>query len=294
MDETSAIEKAGVLVEALEWIRRFRDRYVVIKLGGSALDDPASVRAFLTDVIFMETVGMRPILVHGGGKAISHRMQTEGIEPRFVHGRRYTDEKTLDIAADVLCNHISPQIVDNIRAQGGRAITLNHTTQNCLMGERLKINDERGEPLDLGRVGEVTSINYDLLTATCRTNTVPVLPSIAKGNDDQLLNVNADSAAAAVARMLHVEKLIFVSDVPGVFLDRDDPDTLQRHLTIAQCRDFISRGIIDAGMIPKVEAAMEALEAGVRKVHLVDARIPHSILLEIYSNKGIGTEIVKE
>ncbi|MCA9026402.1 MAG: acetylglutamate kinase [Planctomycetaceae bacterium] len=289
----NAIRKADVLVEALSWIRQFRDRYVVIKLGGSALEDPASVRACLTDVIFMETVGMRPILVHGGGKAISRAMQDAGIEPRFVEGRRYTDEATLDIVSRVLAKDICDSLVDEIQTQGGRAIGLSFRTQNVLIGERLTLDKEGGEPVDLGRVGRVVDIQRDVLMAACRSDTVPVLPSIAVDRSGGLLNVNADTAAASIARLLNAEKLVFLSDVAGIYLDRNDETTLQRHLTAARCRELIAAGTIDAGMIPKVEAGIEALEAGVRKVHMVDARFPHSLLLEIYSDEGIGTEIVK-
>lgn len=289
-----AVRKADTLVEALGWIRQFRDRYVVIKLGGSALENPASVRACLTDVVFMETVGMRPILVHGGGKAISRAMQEAGIEPRFVEGRRYTDDATLDIVARVLAEDICESLVDEMQAVGGRAVGLSYRTQNVLIGEKLMLEGGSGEPVDLGRVGRVIDIQRDLLMATCRSDTVPVLPSIAVDRNGGLLNVNADTAAAAVARLIGAEKLVFLSDVAGIYLDRRDENSLQRHLTVARCRELIDDGTIESGMIPKVEAGIEALEAGVRKVHMVDARFPHSLLLEIYSDEGIGTEIVKK
>ena len=287
-----SVRKAKTLLEALSWIQQFRNRHVVIKLGGAALEAEASVRSFLTDVIFMESVGVRPILVHGGGKAISKAMAEAGIEPRFVNGRRYTDEQTLEIAAEVLAGNICEQLVGEIQSQGGRAVGLNHLTQPVLVGEQLKMEGPNGEPIDLGRVGSVIDLHREVLLATCRSHTIPVLPSIAMDSENQKLNVNADTAAAAVARMIHAEKLVFVSDVPGIFLDQNDPTTLQSHLTADRCRELIAEGIIDAGMVPKVEAALEALEAGVKKVHLIDARIPHSLMLEIYSNQGIGTEIV--
>lgn len=290
MDE--AIRKADVLIEALGWIRRFRGRYVVIKLGGSALEEPEAVKSLLTDVIFMETVGMRPVLVHGGGKAISQAMNAAGIEPKFVHGRRATDPETLEIVARVLCNDICGSLVDEITRQGGAATPLVDMTHSVLVGEKLKMNDENGEPIDLGRVGQVVDINHQLLQETCDAGHIPVIPSIAFDSDGGKLNVNADTAAAAVARLLNVEKLVFLSDVPGIFLDRERPESLISHLEVSRCRQLIADGTIDAGMVPKVDAALDALEAGVRKVHIVDARIPHSVLLEIYSDKGIGTEIV--
>lgn len=288
-----ALSKVEVLVEALEWIRRFRDRYVVIKLGGSALDDPDSVHRCLADVVFMEAVGMRPILVHGGGKAISRAMAGAGIQPHFVQGRRYTDEQTLKIATRVLTEEICAGLVDEINTQGGRAIGLHLGTENVLLGERLTLPDEHGNPIDLGRVGVVTSLRRELLQAVCRGGVIPVLPSIALDDQGVPLNVNADTAAAAIAKLMDAEKLVFLSDVPGIFLDKDDPSTLVSHLTASRCRELIQDGTIATGMVPKVEAALEALNVGVEKIHIVDARIPHSLLLEIYSDRGIGTEIVR-
>jgi len=288
-----AVRKAAVLIEALSWIRRFRGRYVVIKLGGSALEEEAAVKSFLTDVIFMRTVGMHPILVHGGGKAISKAMSEAGIEPRFVHGRRYTDEKTLEIATDVLANQISESLVQEIRSQGAKAESLHFGTRNCLKGEQLTLRAEDGSAVDLGHVGYVTDVDQGLLAEICGSDTIPVIPSVALDQSGQKLNVNADTAAAALARILKAEKLVFLSDVPGIFLDRHDPETLVSHLETERCRALIADGTIDAGMEPKVDAALEALASGVGKVHIVDARLPHSILLEIYSDKGIGTEIVK-
>ncbi|MBS0203971.1 MAG: acetylglutamate kinase [Planctomycetes bacterium] len=287
-----AVRKADVLVEALSWVRQFRGRHVVIKLGGSALEETEAVRSFLNDVIFMSTVGMRPILVHGGGKAISAAMAKAGTQPRFVQGRRYTDDETLEIVARTLCGEICEGLVEEINRQGGDARGLHYQSMNCLKGRKLMLPGENGEPIDLGRVGEVTDIDRDLLLMTCREGVIPVLPSVALDDEGARLNVNADTAAAAVARLIQAEKLVFLSDVPGIFLDRKDPSTLQSHLTAARCRELIRDGVIDAGMVPKVEAALEALQAGVQKVHIIDARIPHSVLLEIYSNEGIGTEIV--
>ncbi len=291
MDE--AIRKAQVLVEALGWIRQFRDRYVVIKLGGSALEDTESVRQCLSDVLFMEAVGMRPILIHGGGKAINKAMDSAGFVPKWVNGRRYTDDATLDIVSRVLAEEICEGLVDEIRNLGGRAVPMNFRSQNVLIGERLTMKDEAGNEVDLGRVGHVTDINRELLTATCRAGAIPVIPSVALDKAGGRLNVNADTAAAAVARLLRAEKLVFLSDVQGIFLDKTDPKTLQSNLNSERVRELIQSGVINAGMVPKVEASLEALEAGVRKVHIIDARIPHSLLLEIYSDTGIGTEIVK-
>ncbi|TWT55462.1 Acetylglutamate kinase [Thalassoglobus neptunius] len=287
-----ALSKVKVLVEALEWIRRFRDRYVVVKLGGSALEEPESVKRCLADVVFMEAVGMRPILVHGGGKAISRSVAEAGIEPRFVQGRRYTDEKTLEIATRVLTEEICASLVDLIKTQGGRAVGLHVNEQPVLEGKKLTLQDANGESIDLGRVGYVTGIREDVIHSVCRGGVIPVLPSIAIDTEGGSLNVNADTAAAAIAALIGAEKLVFLSDVPGIFLNKEDPSTLVPHLTIRRCRELIGDGTIATGMVPKVEAALDALEVGVGKVHIIDANIPHSLLLEVYSDQGIGTEIV--
>lgn len=287
-----AIRKASVLIEAMGWIRRFRDRYVVVKLGGSALEDREAVNSLLTDVMFMETVGMKPILVHGGGKAISQAMATAGIEPRFVEGRRYTDEATLEIVSETLANEISSSLVEEIERQGGHAKALHFGTDNCLHGERLTLSGESGEPVDLGSVGKVSSVDTDLLAKTLAAGMIPIIPSVATSDNGGLLNVNADTAAAAVATFLNAEKLVFLSDIPGICTDRNDESTLISHLETDNCRRMIADGTIDSGMVPKVDAALDALAAGVRKVHIVDGRMQHSVLLEIYSDKGVGTEIV--
>jgi len=288
-----ATRKAATLIEALSWIRQFRDQYVVIKLGGSALEDKDSVRSFLTDVLFMETVGMRPVVIHGGGKSISQAMEEAGIEPRWVQGRRYTDAKTLDIAAGVLARNICTQLTNEISRQGGTAVGLSFASgKNVLIGERLRLQSESGEELDLGFVGQVTDINREFLDSASEAGQIPIIPCIAVDRDGQRLNVNGDTAAAAVARLLKAEKLVFVSDVPGLLREMDDPDSLISHITVAEARALIGDGTISAGMIPKIEAALEAVEAGVGKLHIIDGRLQHSLLLEIYSDSGVGTEIV--
>lgn len=292
MDE--AIHKTEVLIQALDWIRQFRNRLVVIKLGGSALEDPATVRSLLKDVVSMEIVGMKPILIHGGGKAINHAMESAGIQPRFVQGRRFTDKDTLEIVAQVLAGTICQSLVAEIENQDGRAVGLSYFNgKNCLIGEKLMLPNDQGEPIDLGFVGQVVGVRRELIEETCAAGVIPVIPSIALDAQGQKYNVNADTAAAAIARLMGVEKLIFLSDVPGIFLNRHDPSTLLSHLKVERCRDLIADGTIDSGMVPKVEAAIEALHAGVGKVHIVDGRMPHSLLLEIYSDRGIGTEIVR-
>lgn len=287
-----AIRKADVLIEALGYIRKFHNRFTVIKLGGSVMEDPETLRALLVDVVFMQTVGLRPVVVHGGGKAISAAMQKAGLEPRFVQGRRYTDEATLNIVADVLIDGVNADIVRHINKYGGRAAALHPRTTSCLVGSRIRLSTSDQPAVDLGRVGEVVGVDTMTIENLCLAGIVPVLPSVAVCQDDEgLLNVNADTAAAAVARHLKAEKLIFLTDTPGILRNRDDPESLIEGLTPESCRALVDEGIIALGMIPKVEACLESLEAGVRKVHIIDGRLPHALLLEIFTDRGIGTEI---
>lgn len=287
-----AIEKADVLIEALRWIRTFRGKITVIKLGGSVMEDERSMGHLLLDILFMETVGMQPVIVHGGGAAISRAMKEAGIQPRFVQGRRYTDEETVKIVEQVLAYEINEKLAKGIEELGGRAQALNFRTKNVLFGQKLALTDESGSTIDLGLVGEVTRVDSDTIIDLCARGIVPVIPSMCLSDDGTKLNVNADTAATAVARAVRAEKLVFLSDVNGVRLRKDDPDSLIHSLTAEQARDLIRQGVIDAGMIPKVEACLETLKHGVNKIHIIDGRLRHSLLLEVYTTKGVGTEIV--
>jgi acetylglutamate kinase len=289
-----AIRKADVLIEALGFIRKFHGKFTVIKLGGSVMEDPESLRALLVDVVFMQTVGMRPVLVHGGGAAISEAMEREGLTPHFVQGRRYTDEAALAIVARVLADEINADIERHINKFGGRASGLHHKTHQCLYGKKLWLENGPDGRIDLGRVGEVNAVDVPPIENLCLAGVVPVLPSLAEDQEEEgrLLNVNADTAAAAVAQALQADKLVFLTDMPGILLDKTEPSSLIRGLTPAECRDLIAKGVIDRGMIPKVEACLTSLESGVRKTHIIDGRLRHSLLLEIFTQSGIGTEIV--
>jgi acetylglutamate kinase len=292
-----AIRKADVLIEALGFIRKFHGRFTVIKLGGSVMEDPESLRALLVDVVFMQTVGMRPVVVHGGGKAITVAMEKSGLTPRFVQGRRYTDPETLEIVARVLAEEVNADIVRHINKFGGRASGLHHkATLQCLYGRKLALLDGNGDAIDLGLVGEVTEVDTPLIENHCLAGVVPVLPSLAEDEEQegQLLNVNADTAAAAVAQALKAEKLVFLTDTPGILRDKDEPGSLIPGLTPDECRDLIASGVIDRGMIPKVEACLTSLDSGVLKTHIIDGRLPHALLLEIFTHTGIGTEIVHQ
>ncbi|HEY1861018.1 MAG TPA: acetylglutamate kinase [Gemmataceae bacterium] len=287
-----AIRKADVLIEALGYIRTFRNRLIVIKLGGSAMEDADALRATLQDVVFMATVGLRPVLVHGGGIPIDRAMAAAGLQPRKILGRRYTDDATLAIVVRVLREEINAAIVTEIRQLGGRAVGLHGGALQCLFGEQQFLDAPGGERIDLGRVGQVTRVDRNLLDDLSAAGAVPVIPSLALDSKESWLNVNADTAAAAVAANLQAEKLVLLTDTPGILLDRQDENSLVRSLDAEGCRDLITRGVIEEGMIPKVEACLESLRAGVRKTHMIDGRLRHSLLLEIYTDRGVGTEIV--
>ncbi len=292
-----AIEKADVLIEAMGWIREFRDRVTVIKLGGSLMEDEDALRHLLIDVIFMESVGMRPVLVHGGGAAISRAMNEAGCVPKFVHGRRVTDDATLAIVERVLAGEVNRRIAERIEELGGRAMTLSihdSTDEIVLFGERLTLTDETGRPYDLGHVGTVTRVDHMTIENLCYAGQVPVIPSLCIDDDGHRLNVNADTAAMAVAQALGAEKLVFLSDVNGVRRDKHDPDSLVHSLTADEARAMIASQQIEDGMIPKVEACLETLQRGVRKIHIIDGRLRHSLLLEVYTNQGVGTELIAD
>ena len=292
--QQKAIQKADTLIEALGWIRKFRDTTTVIKLGGSVVEHPDSLRHLLLDIVFMSTLGMRVVVVHGGGKAISRAMDAAGIEPRFVQGRRYTDQATLDIVEKVLATELNHDLVAKIEEYGGRAMSLNFLSTNVLFGEQLALDGPDGAPVDLGFVGDVTRVDRLTIENLMYAGQVPVIPSMAITADGQKLNVNADTAATAVAAAIGAEKLVVLSDIPGVLLDVNDPESLVHSLSAAEARRLIANGTIAGGMIPKIEGCLDTLEQGVKKIHIIDGRLRHSLLLEIYTTSGVGTELIRD
>ncbi|MFN3189339.1 MAG: acetylglutamate kinase [Aureliella sp.] len=290
-----AISKADTLIEAMGWIRSFREKTTVIKLGGSLLEDEAAIKHLLLDVIFMETVGMKPVIVHGGGARISQALEQAKIECQWVKGRRVTDSATLTVVEEVLAGDITQFLTDEIGRLGGHAKNLNFRgSSNVLEGEKLLLEDPSGESIDLGFVGQVTKVDRDAIQQVAANNQVPIIPSMCIDQHGQKYNVNADTAAMAVAEALGAEKLVFLSDVNGVRRDKSDPDTIIHSLTAIEARELIADGTIDAGMIPKIEACLSTLERGVGKVHIIDGRLRHSLLLEIYTTSGVGTELVQQ
>jgi acetylglutamate kinase len=293
-EATEAIAKADTLIEAMGWIRRFRGKTTVIKLGGSLIDDATAMHHILLDIIFMESVGMRPVIVHGGGPSINKAMEAARIEPVWIKGRRVTDEKTLAIVEKVLAGELNEHLTAEIERLGGRAMNLSINTTQVLFGEKLLLEEPGSEPVDLGFVGQVNRVDRQTIESLTYTEQIPVIPSMAIDDRGQRYNVNADTAAMAVAEALGAEKLIFVSDVNGVRRDKDDPNSVIHSLTADEARDLIAQGVIAGGMIPKVEACLATLQRGVGKVHIIDGRLRHSLLLEIYTTAGVGTEIIQQ
>lgn len=286
-----AINKAAVLIEAHQYIRQFEKKTVVVKVGGSIMDDPEQLRSMLHDVAFLDAVGIRPVIVHGGGKSINQAMAAEGLQAQFVQGRRYTDERTITIAEHVLVNDVNRTIVDYINGLEHKAMGLHSLASCVIFGKRLFLTGDGGRKIDVGLVGEVEAVNVALLNALLEADYIPVIAPIARDRSGGKLNINADSAAGVVAAQLKAEKLVLVSDTPGI---RTGPekDSFASHLRKTDIESLIQTGVIDGGMLPKVEACFIALGAGVNKTHIIDGRVPHSLLLEIFSKEGIGTEIV--
>ncbi len=286
------ISKASVLIEALPYLQRFRGETFLIKFGGSAMDDPQLVEGLLRDIVFMELAGINPVIVHGGGKAITKAMAEAGLPARFVGGLRVTDASAIDIVETTLSNLINPGLVRTINQFGGRAVGF--SGKSVFIGHKLKpVTGEDGQSVDLGYVGEVHDFVIEDILATIAAEKVPVIsPVAAEAETGHALNVNADLAAASLAGRLKAAKFLYLSDVLGVLRDHRDPNTLIPSLNPTEVERLVNERVITGGMIPKVKSALQALAAGVQKVHLVDGRIPHSLLLEIFTTQGIGTEIV--
>ncbi len=290
MQSRSSAERAEALLEALPFIQRFRGVIFVIKYGGSAMEDDHLIERLLKDVVFLEAVGINPVLVHGGGKAISQRMRESGLTPRFVGGLRVTDKTSIKIVTDVLDGVIRPRIVATMEEFGGKAIGI--SGRDVFVAGKLGPQSDGKAMVDIGFVGEVISLGLEKVEAALRAECVPVISPIAQSRDGLILNVNADIAAGAMAGALKAVKMIYVSDVLGVMRDVKDPESLIPTVSRQDATHLIEKGIIEGGMIPKVHSAITALNHGVGKVHLIDGRIPHALLLEVFTADGIGTEIV--
>ena len=288
------IAKAATLLEALPYIQKFSGETFVVKYGGSFMDspDPAVRNGVARDLVFLEAVEINPVVVHGGGKAITRAMEKAGLAANFIQGQRVTDEATVQIVDGVLSREINPEIVRTIESLGGKA--RGFSGADIFKCRRLLLDDKNnpGAKIDIGFVGEVIEVNTDPLRQCIQHGVTPVISPVALGEDGKIYNCNADVAAAQVAIALKAKRLVFMSDVPGLMRDPKDPATLITHLQTSEVPGLKAAGIVDKGMIPKVDSAVAAITAGVEKVSLVDGRVAHSVLMEIFTDAGVGTEVV--
>lgn len=286
------IDKASILIESLPYIQAFRDKVVVVKYGGSTMTDDEADDTVLKDIVFMESVGINPVIVHGGGPAINRRLKELGVESRRVNGLRVTDKATMRVVEEVLFGEVNAGIVNAIQALGGRAIGVS-AKESGIMHVRKHLAQTPQGPVDLGFVGEVSRIDAAPLWDLINGGLIPVVAPIGRGARGSAYNVNADTAAGEIAAALQAEKLVFLTDVKGIMRDPADPESLLSTIRLKEVEPLVAGGIIDGGMIPKVEACVRSVRAGVRKTHVIDGRIPHSMLLEFFTNEGIGTQIVQ-
>mgnify|MGYP001274489584 FL=1 len=289
------IAKADTLLEALPYIQKFNGATFVVKYRGSFMDspDPAVRTSVARDIVFLEAVEINPVVVHGGGKAITRAMEKAGLQAHFLQGQRVTDEATAQIVDEVLSREINPEVVATIRALGGRAVGFAGT--EIFKCRKLWLDDREnpGRQIDLGYVGEVVEVNTGPLKECIWSGFTPVISPTARDEEGKVYNCNADVAAAQTALALKAKRLVFMSDVPGLLRDPQNPATVISHLKIAEVAELKRAGIVDKGMIPKVNSAVAAIRAGVEKVSFVDGRVPHAVLLEIFTDAGVGTEVVE-
>ena len=286
------ISKAATLLEALPYIQRFRSQIFVVKYGGSFMDspDPEERHRVARDIVFLEAVGINPVVVHGGGKAITRAIEAAGEKAQFLHGQRVTDAATAEIVDRVLSREINPEIVRAIQDFGGKA--RGFAGPEIFTCKKFQPTDGSGAPINLGFVGEVVNVNVEPLRECIRRSVTPVISPTACGEDGKIYNCNADVAAARTAIALKARRLVFMSDVPGLLREPSDDRSLITHLRVTEVPELRMAGVIAEGMIPKVDSATTAIETGVEKVQFVDGRLPHSVLLEIFTDAGVGTEVV--
>ncbi len=286
------ISKAATLLEALPYIQKFSGTTFVVKYGGSFMDSPdeAVRNGVARDIVFLEAVEINPVVVHGGGKAITRAMDKSGLKAEFIQGQRVTDEATVAVVDQVLSREINPEIVRTINRLGGVAQGFAGT--DIFTCKKMLLDGPDGQKIDIGYVGEVVKVNVDPLLECIERGVTPIISPTAKGTDGKVYNCNADVAAAMVAIALKAKRLIFMSDVPGLMRDFKDPSTVISHLATKEVADLKKAGIIDKGMIPKVDSAVAAVKAGVDKVSFVDGRMEHAVIVEVFTDAGVGTEVV--
>ena len=287
------INKAAVLVEALPYIQKFRGEIIVIKFGGSVMENAELMKSTMKDIVLMECVGMKPVVVHGGGDAISARLASLGIETKFINGLRFTCDRTINVVDDVLHNEINPEIVKAITNAGGKGQQL--SGKKFLKARKMFTScPKTGNDLDIGFVGDIYHVDVSHILDALKSNVIPVIPPLACNEKGQVFNINADIAACKIAEALKAKKLVFLSDVPGILQNPDNEESVISTIKAPEIATLIERGIIKGGMVPKVKSAVHAINAGTNKVHMIDGRMKHSLLLEIFTDRGIGTEIIKD
>jgi acetylglutamate kinase len=279
------IQKAATLVEALPYIREFEGKTVVVKYGGAAMEDPGLRASTAEDIVLMKYVGMNPVVVHGGGPEISRMLKRLDIETAFHKGLRITDDAAIEVVEMVLAGRVNKEIVMLLNQAGGNAVGLSGKDGSLLHAERMTAEDGT----DLGHVGRITSVQHQIVRVLCDAGMIPIIAPTATGPGGGTLNVNADTAAGEIAAALQAEKLVFLTDTPGLLSNPSDPESLIHQVRYDDVVDLTKRGIIDGGMIPKVNACLKGLDNGVRKTHIIDGRVPHALLLEVFTAKGLGT-----
>lgn len=289
-DQALAKIKAETLIESLGWLREFHDKVVVIKFGGNAMVDEALQAAFAQDMAYLRYVGIKPVVVHGGGPQITARLAELGIKSEFRGGFRYTDKATMEVVRDVLRNQISATLANLIENFGAETVVLSGEDEDLMKATTIKAHTAEGE-VDLGLVGEVRTVNPRAILEALNKGKVPVISSVAPDASGQLLNVNADLAAASIAVALGAQKLMVLTDVPGLFANWPDRDSLLSEISKAELEELLPR--LESGMVPKMQACLNAISGGVPKAHVIDGREPHSILLEIFTEAGVGTQVTR-
>ena len=280
------LEKANVLIEALPYIQRFNGKIIVVKYGGSAMADEELKKKVIADVVLLKLVGFKPIIVHGGGKEISRWVQKVGMKPQFVNGLRVTDTDIMELA-DIVLNKVNKELVCHVQELG-----VNGAGISGKDGGLLKVKKRYADGEDIGFVGEITDVNPQILIDLMEKDFIPIVCPIGMDDEFNTYNINADDAACAIAKAVGAEKLAFLTDIEGVYRDKDDPSTLISEITVSEAKELIGSGYIGGGMLPKLGNCIDAVENGVSRVHILDGRIPHFLLLEIFTNKGIGTAII--
>lgn len=285
--------RARTLSEALPYIREFSGGTFVVKYGGSAMASASLAQAVMADVVLLRLVGVRIVLVHGGGPQVSDLMRRLGKEPTFIRGQRVTDAETMEIAEMVLAGKVNKDIAAKIQMAGGQAVGLSGRDAGLIQARRRMMDSPEG-PMDLGFVGEIESVNAGLLSSLTEDGFIPVVCSIAGGAEGECYNINADHAAGRIAAALHAEKLLSLTDVRGLLRDRDDPSSLIARLTVSEAEALVREGKVEGGMVPKLESCVDAVKAGAAKAHIVDGRIEHALLMEVFTDAGIGTMVIPD